>query len=202
MDTQSSPCSYEEHAAFLKETAHLDFNHPMFSQALNEVVTDDMSLAQKLEELFYFTRDVIPFASDASLTASEALRKRKALCYTKAMIYVSFCRRLGVPARLVGMKFKILADLPDAREHYHGAAKLFYNGWWRSIDTVSNRDAWFGWWLKDRDAGFEPPAFTLERDTVVDSAYVAGLTFEDYATNDVPQAWLDHMRKFIDTGHW
>lgn len=201
MGSQTPRSDAEEHAMFLQETPHLDFNHPAFAEALNEIVTDDIPVEQKLEKLFTFTRDGIPFASDASLKASEALEKRKALCYTKAMIYVSFCRRLGVPARLVGMKFRIRADLPDARRHYHGAAELFYTGKWLYIDTVSNRESWSSW-QEDKSAPFEPAAFSLDRNVVVDPAYVVELTFEDYGTNGVPQPWLDHMQKFIDTGHW
>jgi hypothetical protein len=201
MGSQTTRCNAEEHKMYLQETPHLDFNQPVFTDALNEVVTDDMSVGQKLEKLFTFTRDGIPFASDASLKASEALKKRKALCYTKAMIYVSFCRRLGVPARLVGMKFKIRVDLPGACEHYHGAAKIFHAGKWLHIDTVSNRESWSSW-QEDKNAPFEPPDFTLDKDVVVDSACITELAFEDYETNDVPEAWLDHMQKFIDTGHW
>ena len=201
MGSQAPRSDAEEHEIFLQETLHLDFSHPTFTEALNKVVTVDMSLEQKLEKLFLFTRDGIPFENDASLKASEALKKRKALCYTKAMIYVSFCRRLGVPARLVGMKFRIRADLPDAYEHYHGAAELFHAGNWLHIDTVSNRESWTSW-QKDKSAPFKSPAFSLNRDVVVDSAYVAELAFEDYKTNDVPKAWLDHMQTFIDTGHW
>lgn len=202
MGSQTPRSNAEKHTVFLQETPHLDFNHPAFTTALGEIISENMSLAQKLERLFTFTRDAIPFVSDASLKASEALEKRRALCYTKAMIYVSFCRRLGVPARLVGMKFKIRADLPDAREHYHGAAKIFYNDRWIYVDTVSNRDAWFGGWSKNKDATFESPTFTLDKDVVVDSVYATKLTFEDDETNDVPETWLRHMQTFIDTEHW
>lgn len=201
MDSKITRFDAEGHETFLQETPHLDFNHPAFTAALNELVTDNMPVEQKLEKLFAFTRDGISFVSDASLKASEALEKRKALCYTKAMIYASFCRRLGVPARLVGMRFRSRADLPEAREHYHGAVKIFYGGRWLCVDTVSNRASWSSW-QRNQNAPFEPPNFSLDKDIVIDSAYIDGLAFEDAETNDVPEEWLDHMRKFIDTGHW
>jgi transglutaminase-like putative cysteine protease len=86
----------EDLTNFLVETKHINFNHPIFSDALKQIVTPDMNLEQKLEKLYYFTRDTIPFdPSTTALTASGALKEMKAICYTKAMIYVSFCRRLA-----------------------------------------------------------------------------------------------------------
>jgi hypothetical protein len=52
---------------FLKETEHLDFNNPVFAEVLAKTATPDMPLSQKLEKLFYFTRDAITFAASASL---------------------------------------------------------------------------------------------------------------------------------------
>lgn len=185
---------------FLRETIHLDFSDRVFSETLAKIVTDGMSTEQKLKRLFYFTRDSIPFVSDASLTAFGALKKMKALCYTKAMIYVSFCRRLGVPAQLAGEKFVIKAD-PKERLHYHGIAKIRPLEKWIYLDTVSNRDAWNHWGIKNT-LPFDPPEFSLEKNVTVDAKYYVDLAFVDYETHDVPEEWLKHMQKFIDTGHW
>ena len=185
---------------FLQETEHLDFNRPIFSEVMNRVTTEDMSLEQKLEALYYFTRDSIPFASDASLYASEALQKNLALCYTKSMIYVSFCRKLGVPARLCSQQFKI-EEAPEYGVRTHGALKVYYGGKWIRMDVFQNKDSG----TVARVVGsewFQSPVFSLEHDVVVDSTYISDLTFIDHETNDVPQPWLDHMQKFLDTGHW
>jgi len=191
-----------EHNPYLEETAHLDFNNPIFDQTCERLVTDDLKIEDKLARLFYFTRDSIPFASEASLQASEALKKNQALCYTKAMIFVSFCRKLGVPAKLAVERFRIRGDLPDAFHHYHGIVKIYINGKWIYIDTVSNDDAWFNWWARNKQAPFEAPAFSLEEHVVVDSAYIADLIFEDFETNGVPDKWLEDMRRYIKTGQW
>jgi transglutaminase-like putative cysteine protease len=185
---------------FLQETPHMDYSNLVFAEVLSKVVTEDMSLALKLEKLFYFTRDSIPFASDASLTASGALKKMQALCYTKAMIYVSFCRRLGVPAQLAYERFIIKA----AAKKYmsgHGIAKIYYNGKWIYIDTVSNKDAW-SWWDKEHADAFELPVFSLEHNVLVDEKFISDLALEDSETNDVPKEWLEHMEKFLKTGKW
>jgi hypothetical protein len=64
-----------EHNPYLEETPHLDFYNPIFDATLERLVTDDLTVEDKLERLFYFTRDSIPFASNMSLQASEALKK-------------------------------------------------------------------------------------------------------------------------------
>jgi hypothetical protein len=185
---------------FLEETAHLDFSHPVFSETLSEVVTNDMSLEQKLERLFYFTRDTIEFIPDASLSASEALEKRKAICYTKAMVYVAFCRRLRVPAQLALIKFLAKGD-PDSRPVYHGIAKILFNEKWLYIDTVSNRQSWSLWKFRDADT-FEAPRFSLEKNVIVNSRYISDVSFEDFETNDVPEPWLESLQKHKETGKW
>lgn len=184
----------------MEETEHLDFSHPVFSEALSRVVAEDMPLKLKLEKLFYFTRDSLPFAAAPSLKASEALKKGKALCYTKAMIYVSFCRRLGIPARLARIKFVIKAD-SKLRPLEHGISRIYFNGKWLYMDTVSNRDAWTSWKIPPITP-FEAPPFSMENNVVVGEKYISDVAFEDYETNDVPETWLQSMRKFLDTGKW
>ena len=185
---------------FLKETEHLDFNDPVFAEVMAKTVTTEMPLSQKLEKLFYFTRDAITFAASASLKASEALKRGSAICYNKAMIYVSFCRRLGVPAVLATEEFVIKAS-PKKNLHRHGIAKIYYNGRWHYVDTVSNREAWT-FWHKEGAADFEPPAFSLEAHTVVSENTITGLRFIDAETNDVPKEWLESLSRFQKTGKW
>jgi len=152
-----------------------------------------MPLAQKLEKLFYFTRDSIPFDAVGNLTASGALKKNKALCYTKAMIYVSFCRRLGIPAQLAYEEFIINTD-PKRNVHGHGIAKIYFNEKWIYIDTVSNKDAW-SWWDKEHADAFEAPVFSLEHNVLVDKGFISNLTLKDSETNDVPEFWLKDLEE-------
>ncbi len=186
------------YATFLRETAHLDFTHPVFSDVISAVTDTDMSLEERLEALYYFTRDSITFVPDASLYASEALEKRKAICYSKAMVFVSFCRRLGVPAKLARAEF-VFSDKP--RPHGHGIAKLFYSGKWLYIDTVSNREAW-GYWDKPNADALRAPAFSLEQNVFVGEPFLEDVVFGDFETNDVPEPWLESMREFQETGSW
>lgn len=190
----------EDLAKFLEETSHLDFSHPVFAETLAKVVTSEMTTEEKLEKLFYFTRDTIPFIPSASLTASGALEQMKAICYTKAMIYVSFCRKLGVPAVLATIQFYYF-NRPKTRKIYHGIARVFANGKWIYVDTVSNRESWKLWDFKEY-ATFNPPKFSLKNNVMVSSDYYQDITFEDYVTNDVPEAWLESMEEFIKTGKW
>lgn len=188
----------KKHAVFLKETLHLDFTHPVFSEVVARVTHENMSLEQKLESLYYFTRDSITFVPDASLYASEVLEKRKAICYTKAMVYVSFCRLLGVPANVAKAEF-VFADKP--KPHLHGIAKIYYKGRWLYIDTVSNRESW-GYWDMEKAAAFQAPLFTLERNVLVGQPFLEDVKLGDYETNDVPAKWLDELKNFLTTGKW
>jgi hypothetical protein len=177
---------------FLEETEHIDFNHPVFTETLARVTTPDMSLEQKLEKLFCFTRDTIPFdPSTIALTASGALKEMKAICYTKAMIYVSFCRRLGVPANVALEEFVIKAK-PKKISSGHGITKIFYKGKWLYLDTVSNKEAW-SWWDKRNAHMLELPVFSLEHNVLVDERFVSNLVLKDFETNDVPEEWLKDL---------
>ncbi|RKY85365.1 hypothetical protein DRQ09_07395, partial [candidate division KSB1 bacterium] len=191
-----------ERFLYLQETEHLDFNNPLFSTVLSRVVKDSMSIEKKLEELFYFTRDSVEFCSDASLTASEVLKKMKAVCYTKAMLYVSFCRKLGVPAKLVVECFYIKGKSKKPKSyHKHGIAKIYYNKKWIYIDTVSNRDSWRIWGVPE-SVEFEAPVFSLKSNVAVNSKYISDLKYIDFETNDVPEYWINSLKKFKKTGKW
>jgi hypothetical protein len=186
-----------KHQFFMKETLHLDFTHPVFSEVLDRITDEDMPLEQKLEILYYFTRDSITFVPDASLYVSEVLEKRKAICYTKAMVYVSFCRLLGVPANVAKAEF-VYYDKP--KSHLHGIAKIFYNGSWIYLDTVSNKEAW-GYWDKTNAEAFQAPVFSLERNVIVGQPFLKKVILGDYETNDVPEKWLDDLKTFMETDH-
>lgn len=183
---------------FLKETLYLDFRHPVFSSSIKQLLSPEMNLEKKLERLFYFTRDEIPFASFSALRASEVLVNWKALCYHKAMLYVSFCRRLGVPARLAAEVFIIRGDA-KRRRHLHGISKIYFKGKWIYLDTVSNSNSW---WDKKNVRAFTPPVFSLNGNVLVNRSYFASFSLRDYDTNDVPHEWIDHIRQFLTTGHW
>jgi tetratricopeptide (TPR) repeat protein len=190
----------EDLSRYLEETEHLDFNHPAFTDTLAKVVTENMSREKKLKRLYYFTRDIITFVPSASLTASGALKEKKAICYTKAMIYVSLCRRLGVPANVAMVEFIIKAK-PEKTISGHGIAKVFVNGKWIYIDTVSNKEAW-SYWDKKNASSFETPVFSLEHNVLVDERFVSDLALKDFETNDVPQKWLKSLQNFLDTGKY
>jgi hypothetical protein len=190
----------DEFSEYLEETPHLDYNTQIFTEVLSQFVSKDMKLADKLEKLFYFTRDSIQFVADASLTSSEALKKNKAICYSKAMIFVSFCRRLGVPAKLALMNFTV-HDTHKKHNHSHGIAKIFISGKWIYVDTVSNFESW-KLWKFEKAKSFDPPEFSAEKNVLVSHDLYEDISFEDYETNDVPEEWLKSMEKFLKTKKW
>ena len=177
---------------FLQETEHLNFNDQAFTNFISGFLGKYMTLETKLEKLYYFARDSIVFDLEPSLYASDVLKKRKGLCYLKAMLFASFCRSLGVPARLAQEDFIVKAN-PDFG-HRYGIVKMFYNGRWIYVDTVSNPEAWYEWWEVPDTAAFEPPMFSLKQNVAVDTLYIENLYYTDFETNDVPKKWLDYLR--------
>ncbi len=187
-----------EHYLYLRETIHLDYTHSIFSQVVDRLTSNSMPLEKKLEILYYFTRDSITFVPDASLYASEVVEKRKGICYTKAMVFVSFCRLLGFPAQVAKAEFKF----PHTSDtDLHGIAKMFYKGKWIYLDTVSNQEAW-NYWDKNNAEAFKPPVFTLEEDVLVEEPFLEEVTLDNYQTNDVPEVWLKSLKIFKETGKW
>jgi hypothetical protein len=116
------------------------------------------------------------------------------------MIYASYCRKLGVPARLCSQQFTI-KEAPERGVRTHGALQVYYGGKWIAMDVFQNKSSGTVARIVGADR-FQPPVFSLDRDVVVDSTYISDLKFIDHGTNDVPQPWLDHMQKFLDTGSW
>jgi hypothetical protein len=114
------------------------------------------------------------------------------------MVYVCFCRLLGIPANVARAQF-VFSD--KSGPHLHGIVKIFYNGKWLYIDTVSNRESWGYWDSKNADT-FQAPRFSLDGNVVVGSPFLKEVILGDYETNDVPEAWLDDLISFIETGRW
>ena len=112
------------------------------------------------------------------------------------MVYVSFCRLLGVPANVTKAEF-VFADKP--KPHLYGISKMFYNGRWMYIDTVSNQESWC-YWDKEKAGTFQAPLFTLERNVFVGQPFLKEVILGDYETNDVPAKWFDELKEFLDTG--
>jgi Tol biopolymer transport system component len=182
---------------FLRETLHLDYTHPVFINLISRLIKEEMPIEQKLKILYYFTRDSISFVPDISLFASEALEKRKAICYTKAMVYVSFCRLLGIPAMVAKAEF-VFNGKP--KSYLHGIAKIYYRDRWIYLDTVSNQEAW-GYWDKANSEAFQAPVFSLERNVLVGEPFLKVVILGDYQTNDVPENWLDDLKTIKEECH-
>jgi len=186
---------------YLQETEHLDYRHPAFDEVLARVVSRSAPICRRLEQLFYFTRDVLPFMNSAHLQASDVLKDQRGICYTKAMVYAAFCRKLGIPAKFGLLRFRIREDSVKNRQHVHGIVKIFVNDKWIYIDTVSNRDAWDHWGIR-KTVTFEAPRFTCQKDVIVSSKYYDKMSVEEYDSPDVPEEWLIHMQKYLKTGKW
>ena len=114
------------------------------------------------------------------------------------MVFVAFCRLLGVPAQLAKAEY-VFYNRP--KTHRHGIARIYYEGKWIYLDTVSNREAWVYWDKTNADA-FQAPIFTLDQNVLVKKPFLKDVILGDYQTNDVPEPWLESMQVFQETGRW
>ncbi len=71
----------------------------------------------------------------------DAIEKRKAMCGGKSLLFVSMCRNLGIPARIVngyflkdGWTWLRNAKLNKSFMDLHVWAEFYENGWWIPVD--------------------------------------------------------------------
>jgi transglutaminase-like putative cysteine protease len=83
-----------------------DHDHPVIVDTVNELTKGKDSVLEKLEALFYFVRDRIPFAFPARFSDWDTVRASKVVesgfgyCNTKATLLVALCTASGIPARV------------------------------------------------------------------------------------------------------
>jgi len=92
---------------------------------------------------FELVRDEIAHSWDirshrVTRTASEALRHREGLCYSKAMLLAALLRALGIPAGL-GYQRLTIGDTPDEGFCLHGLTTAFLEGRWIRLDARGNK---------------------------------------------------------------
>jgi hypothetical protein len=81
-------------------------DHPVIVATVNELTGGKHSVLEKLEALFHFVRDGIPFGFPATfsdwdtVSASKVVESGFGYCNTKATLLVALCAAAGIPSRL------------------------------------------------------------------------------------------------------
>lgn len=127
---------------YLKDTALLDFNDPLFDEFTRNIDTS-VSTVEIAIQLYYLTRDSFlydPYHLDITntgLKASNVLQKKRAWCVEKSSVLAATARKFGIPSRLgyaivtnhIGVE-KLVHYLQRDEIVFHGFVELFLEGKW------------------------------------------------------------------------
>ncbi len=116
----------------LEETAEIQHNHPMIKALLREIVQKDWTpwrIALEINDWVYKNLDKV---LEDSVSALDALQKRKGECQSHTNLFVALARAAGIPAIVVNglvysSEFKGFA--------YHAWPEVYIDQW-RSLDPT------------------------------------------------------------------
>ena len=132
-----------------------NFDHPDIQTTAHLTTKGKISPAEKVESLFYFIRDDIPFGFPPvwdAVQASETIKHQVGYCTTKATLFHALCQASGIPSRLhTGLiKLEIMRGvlpsfvfsfLPEVGSHVWMEIEL--NNRWQPIDSYINDHAFY-----------------------------------------------------------
>ena len=119
---------------FLEETAEIQHNHPLIKALLNKIVKKDWSPWRKALEINDWVYRNLDKVLEDSVSALDALQKRKGECQSHTNLFVALARAAGMPARVINglvysIEFKGFA--------YHAWPEVYIDQWgWRAFDPT------------------------------------------------------------------
>ncbi|MCH2457117.1 MAG: transglutaminase family protein [Henriciella sp.] len=96
---------------------------------LSDVQGGDQVL--KMADWIFANFEYVPGASDADTTAADTFASRQGVCRDYAHVLISFCRAVGIPARMVSAYAPGLTP-PD----FHAVVDVWLDGNWHLIDPT------------------------------------------------------------------
>ena len=137
-----------------------DDNHPAVQTKASELASGKATTREKLESIFLFVRDGIPFGFPSKwdeVKASETLAYGLGYCSTKATLFVALCRAAGIPARIHAALINLeimrgifpefaFQSLPKAGGHAWSEVEI--DGAWMPVDSYITDKPFFEGALK------------------------------------------------------
>lgn len=89
---------------YLKKTDILDYDSPIIQSIIKARKWDEMTNADKVENIYNYVRDEVQFGynEDDNISASQVLKDGFGQCNTKANLFMAILRAVGVPNRIHG----------------------------------------------------------------------------------------------------
>lgn len=150
-----------------------DYKHPSIQQKAQQITANQVSMMNKLDQIFLFVRDEILFGFPPkwdAVKASEMLVYKRGYCNTKATLMVALCKAVDIPARIhTGLaNVKIMEGifpafvylfLPAAGGHSWVEVKLEDD--WQPVDSYINDKAFYTQALKKLEKSGKTTAFSI-----------------------------------------
>ena len=133
--------------SYLEETETIDYNDPIIQEKVNELKQKSQTQSTYIENAYRFVRDIIPHSWDikselVSRRASEVLKNRTGICWTKSCLLAALLRANGIPA---GISYQLLTRADeDESEGYiiHALNTVFISelNKWIRLDARGNKE--------------------------------------------------------------
>ena len=103
---------------YLIETPSIDYTNPIIQEKVQELKNQSSDDLNYIEQSYLFVRDKIPHSWDigtttVSRTASEVLKNKTGICWTKSCLLAALLRANGIPS---GISYQLLTIAEDDSE--------------------------------------------------------------------------------------
>ena len=137
----------KENDSYLASTDCIDYNHPLVQEKVTELKEMASSSLDYIKRAYEFVRDKIPHSWDIGATvvsrkASDVLRNKTGICWTKSCLLAALLRANDIPS---GISYQLLtrADVDDSEGHIIHALNTVYIeelDKWIRLDARGNKE--------------------------------------------------------------
>ncbi|WP_295115651.1 transglutaminase family protein [uncultured Methanobrevibacter sp.] len=131
---------------YLMETPSIDYMNPLIQDKVQELIPQSEDEMDYIKRCYIFVRDEISHSWDiktevVSRTASEVLKNKTGICWTKSCLLAALLRANHIPS---GISYQLLTRADDDSEGYmiHALNTLYlkdFNKWIR-LDARGNKE--------------------------------------------------------------
>lgn len=132
---------------YLCETEYIDYGDPLVKEKVNEIRNESINSIDYIKQAYLFVRDEIAHTWDIKETivskkASDVLRNKTGICWTKSCLLAALLRANGIPA---GISYQKLtrADEDDSEGYIIHVLNTVYIGEldrWIRLDARGNKE--------------------------------------------------------------
>ena len=136
----------EMNSVYLTETKTIDYGNPIIQEKVSRLKARTSSKIEYIERAYEFVRDEIPHSWDIQSTivsrkASEVLKNKTGICWTKSCLLAALLRANGIPS---GISYQLLtrADDDDSEGYIIHALNTVYieaRNMWIRLDARGNK---------------------------------------------------------------